>query len=55
MNPLATIVEAARDAMVYGRTPDLRSLTLVTLASLVVMQLGYAWFMKSKRGFADVL
>jgi hypothetical protein len=27
----------------------------VTVASLVIMQLGYVWFMKSKRVFADIL
>jgi ABC-type polysaccharide/polyol phosphate export permease len=26
-----------------------------SLLALVVMQLGYAWFMKSRRAFADVL
>ncbi len=35
--------------------PDWPWLIAVTLFSAVVMQLGYAWFMKTKRGFADVV
>jgi lipopolysaccharide transport system permease protein len=55
VNPLAVVVESARDVVLYGRTPDWASLGLVTLLGLIIMQLGYAWFIKSKRGFADVL
>ncbi|MCC6950978.1 MAG: ABC transporter permease [Phycisphaerales bacterium] len=55
LNPLAHIVEGARRVLVLGEQPDWAALGLVTLAGLLSMQLGYAWFMKSKRGFADVL
>ena len=55
LNPLAIIVASARDVVVYGRVPNMTHLGLTTVISLATMQLGYAWFMKSKRGFADVL
>jgi lipopolysaccharide transport system permease protein len=55
LNPLAIIVAASRDVVVYGRVPNMTHLGLTTVISLATMQLGYAWFMKSKRGFADVL
>ncbi|MCE7974087.1 MAG: ABC transporter permease [Leptolyngbya sp. PLA1] len=55
LNPLAHIVEGARRVLVLGQQPDWAALGLVTLLGLLTMQLGYAWFMKSKRGFADVL
>lgn len=55
LNPLAHVVEGARRVLVLGEQPDWAALGLVTLAGLLSMQLGYAWFMKSKRGFADVL
>jgi lipopolysaccharide transport system permease protein len=55
INPLAVIVEAARDVTLYGRLPDWTSLGAVLVLGLIVMQFGYAWFIKSKRGFADVL
>ena len=54
-NPLAVLVENARNVLLYGKQPEPIPLLLVTLASWVVMQLGFAWFMKTKRGFADVL
>lgn len=55
LNPLAHIVEGARRVLVLGQQPDWAALGLVSLVGLLTMQLGYAWFMKSKRGFADVL
>lgn len=55
LNPLSTIVESGRDVLMHDRTPNWPRLMGVTLVSLVIMQLGYAWFMKTKRGFADVL
>lgn len=55
VNPLAVIVESGRRVLVFGQMPDLAGLGIVTLVSLVVLQAGYAFFVKSKRGFADVL
>lgn len=55
INPLAVVVESARGVVLYGRLPDWPALGAVLVLGLVVMQLGYAWFVKSKRGFADVL
>jgi lipopolysaccharide transport system permease protein len=55
LNPLASLVEQSRLVLVQGETPAWRSLALVTLIALVVFQLGYAFFMRAKRGFADVL
>ena len=54
-NPLACIIENARAVVLFSRPPDWTRLGIVTVASLIVMQLGYAFFMKSKRSFADVL
>lgn len=55
LNPLAGVFESARNVILHGLAPDWRALTIATVAGLVVLQLGYAFFMKSKRGFADVL
>jgi len=55
INPLAGLVENARRVMLYGQMPDWPSLITVAVVSLLAMQLGYAFFMKSKRSFADVL
>jgi lipopolysaccharide transport system permease protein len=55
LNPLTVIVQNARHTLLEGAWPDWRALLILTAASAVFMQLGYVWFMKTKRGFADVL
>ncbi len=55
LNPLAILVQSARAVLIYNQWPNWRSLAEVTLLSLIIFQLGYSWFMKTKRGFADVL
>ncbi|MBB1077819.1 ABC transporter permease [Rhodoferax sp. 4810] len=54
-NPLTFIIEQARDVLVWGHLPDWFGLTSYTLAALVVAWAGYAWFQKTRKGFADVL
>ena len=54
-NPLTSLVQSARQVLMFGQWPDWRVLGIVTLLSMAVFQLGYFWFMKTKRGFADVL
>lgn len=55
LNPLVGILEDARRTLMWGQYPDWQSLILVSIFSLVIMQLGYLWFMRTKRAFADVL
>jgi lipopolysaccharide transport system permease protein len=55
INPIAFGIEATRDVMVFGRTPDWLLLAAYLAFGLLVMCLGFAWFQKTRRGFADVL
>lgn len=55
LNPLASIFVGARETLVLGGLPNWTALAISTLLGLAVMQLGYAFFMKAKRGFPDVL
>ncbi|MFA6281474.1 MAG: ABC transporter permease [Candidatus Omnitrophota bacterium] len=55
LNPLTPIVQSARQVLMLGQVPDWHVLGIITLLSMAVFQLGYFWFMKTKRGFADVL
>ena len=55
LNPLTVFIEQARNVFLYGRMPNWLFLGLATLVSLIVLQLGYYFFFKTKRGFADVL
>jgi lipopolysaccharide transport system permease protein len=55
LNPLAGLVQQARGVLVLGAWPDWQQLLVLGGAGLVVFQVGYAFFMRAKRGFADVL
>ena len=55
MNPLTNIVEQTRDVMIWGKSIDWIDWTLQTVLSALVAWLGFAWFQKTRKGFADVL
>lgn len=55
LNPLTPAVEMARAMLVWGQMPSLGVLTLYMGASVLIAWLGFAWFQKTRRGFADVL
>ncbi|HCP78473.1 MAG: sugar ABC transporter permease [Pusillimonas sp.] len=55
MNPLTAIVEQARDVMYWGKSPNWDLLAPYYIASGLIAWLGYAWFQKTRKGFADVL
>lgn len=55
LNPLAWVVENVRRLLFSGAPPDWRGLLVWATVTAAIMVLGYAWFMKTKRGFADVL
>ncbi len=54
-NPLLDVVENLRRVVLWGRAPEWAALCAWVLATGALAQLGYAWFMQTKRGFADVL
>lgn len=55
LNPLAAIIETMRELVFYGRLPD-PALYLIGLAgSAVIAWMGFIWFMKTRKGFADVI
>lgn len=55
MNPLTIYIEQARNVFLYGSMPSWKFLGVATLVSVVVLQLGFFFFHKTKKGFADVL
>lgn len=55
LNPLTTVIEQARDVLFWGRTPDFFMLGIYWLVSLAIAWVGFAWFQKTRKGFADVL
>ncbi len=55
LNPLTMMLEHFRGVALFGQFPDPTQFALTLLSSLVVLVLGFAWFMKLKPAFADVL
>lgn len=55
MNPLTFIIEEGRKTLVLGLAPDWGGWFLMAAASLVIAWLGFWWFQKTRKGFADVL
>ncbi len=55
LNPLTFVIEESRKVLVYGQLPDWSAWTSFFLASLAAAWMGFWWFQKSRKGFADVL
>lgn len=55
LSPLTYVIEQARDSMILGKNIAWGSWGLYTLTSVIVMLLGYGWFMFTRKGFADVI
>jgi lipopolysaccharide transport system permease protein len=55
VNPLVWIIETARGLLFWGRLPDYMTLIEYTLVSWLMAWMGYVWFMKTRKGFADVV
>ncbi len=54
-NPLTFIIEQAREVLIWGRVPNWIGLGIYSLVATFVAWAGYAWFQKTRKGFADVL
>ena len=54
-NPVTFIIEQAREVLIWGHGPDWAGLGIYTLVATASAWLGFAWFQKTRKGFADVL
>jgi lipopolysaccharide transport system permease protein len=55
MNPLTPVIELARSVLFFGHGIDWGVYSICMGVSVVVCWLGFAWFQKTRKGFADVL
>ena len=55
LNPLTPVIEQARDVLFWGKVPDMTILSIYLLMTAFIAWLGFAWFQKTRKGFADVL
>lgn len=55
LNPLVFVITESRNTLLFGVPPDWASLALYSLISLIIAFLGFFWFKKMRKGFADVI
>ena len=55
LNPLTPVIEQTRDVLFWGKAPDFAMLAIYWVITAAIAWLGFAWFQKTRKGFADVL
>jgi len=55
LNPMATIINSARDCVVYGKVPEVFPIFIASVIILVIFVMGYLLFKKSSKYFAEEL
>jgi len=55
LNPLTFVIEQARAVLIFGQLPNWTGLAIYSLVSVAIAWMGYAWFQKTRKGFANVL
>ncbi|MGF6089678.1 ABC transporter permease [Pseudomonas sp. 18173] len=55
LNPLTPVIEGVRDVLYWGKLPDMNFFLGYLLVTAFFAWLGFAWFQKTRKGFADVL
>ena len=55
LNPLVLIITESRKVLVFGELPNWVSLGMAWFVSLAIAFIGFWWFQKVRKGFADVI
>lgn len=55
LNPLAFIIEEGRKVLIFGQLPDIEQWSITMAIGMLIACAGFAWFQKTRKGFADVL
>jgi lipopolysaccharide transport system permease protein len=55
LNPLTFIIEQIREVLIWGRMPNWQGLGIYTLFSTAFCWIGFVWFQKTRKWFADVI
>lgn len=55
LNPLSIVIEQTREILFWGRIPNIIQWVAFLLGSSIIAWLGFIWFQKTRKGFADVL
>lgn len=55
INPLSPALEQVRGVLMWGELPSFQNWFIYFVLNSLVAWLGFAWFQKTRKGFADVL
>ncbi len=55
VNPLTSVIEQTRAVLFWGKAPNFSMLGIFLVVGATIAWLGFAWFQKTRKGFADVL
>jgi len=55
LNPITLIVEQTREVLIFGNMPDFKALAIYSFVAITFAVIGFFWFQKTRKGFADVL
>lgn len=55
LNPLAMIIEEGRNVLILGKLPDPTNWCIMMVVGLFIAWAGFAWFQRTRKGFADVI
>lgn len=55
LNPLTFVIEEARNVLIWGRMLDWTGWGLSLIVGMAIAWVGFWWFQKTRKGFADVL
>jgi lipopolysaccharide transport system permease protein len=55
LNPISPGIEQIRQVLFWGEVPNLEIWFVYSFVSLVISFLGFTWFQKTRKGFADVI
>lgn len=55
MNPLTIVIEQVRAVLFWGKAPEFGILAAHFVITAIIAWLGFIWFQKTRKGFADVL
>lgn len=55
LNPLTPAIEQTRAMLYFGKNPEFAMLAIYWPVSFIIAWLGFVWFQKTRKGFADVL
>jgi len=55
LNPMTPVIEQVRGVLILGQVPNWHDFAMQFIGSIVIAWLGFSWFQKTRKGFADVL